>query len=69
MLAGATLHSLLKIEVTNKQGTLKDLSDVNLSALRFAFAHCKLIIVDEISMMSNSMLAKVHLRLQVCQHV
>uniref|UniRef100_A0AC34GQH6 ATP-dependent DNA helicase n=1 Tax=Panagrolaimus sp. ES5 TaxID=591445 RepID=A0AC34GQH6_9BILA len=57
---GFTIHALLGIEVDR----FNLLSDNRLDVLRNQFSKIKLIMIDEISMASNELLAKISLRLQ-----
>ena len=62
---GLTLHSLLKIEVEhNITSPYKPLRGALLSELSDFLKRCRLLIVDEISMVSNVLLTKIHMRLQ-----
>uniref|UniRef100_A0A914YHB4 ATP-dependent DNA helicase n=1 Tax=Panagrolaimus superbus TaxID=310955 RepID=A0A914YHB4_9BILA len=61
---GSTIHSLLSINVQHgSEGKMKPLSKEALNLKRILFQNVKLIIIDETSMVSNIMLAKIHSRL------
>uniref|UniRef100_A0AC35TQ10 ATP-dependent DNA helicase n=1 Tax=Rhabditophanes sp. KR3021 TaxID=114890 RepID=A0AC35TQ10_9BILA len=66
-IGGVTLHSLLSIPViennVNELSSVFD-DDKNMSKKRELFANCKLIIIDEVSMVSNIMLMKIDARLR-----
>lgn len=60
----STLHSLFNIGVQHgREGKLEPVSPQNLNLKRLLFSNLKLLIIDEISMVSNIMLAKIHMRL------
>lgn len=59
---GNTVHSLLSIPPTSLE--YNPLKNDKLNEMKLRFSHCRLIIVDEISLISNEMLVKVRLRLQ-----
>ncbi|PAV63300.1 hypothetical protein WR25_02411 isoform E [Diploscapter pachys] len=63
---GLTLHSLLGIEVdSNKRlAYYQPLKSDGRIEIRSRFRNCLLLIIDEISMISNVMLTKIHMRLQ-----
>ena len=61
--AGATIHSALGIPVGNFCKTIPKLNDKNKSKLRNALSSTKVILIDEISMVSNSLLLNIHQRL------
>jgi DNA replication protein DnaC len=65
IIAGETLHSLLKIPVQKDGVPLQDLSAESLKELQERFKFCKFLIIDEFSMLSQAMLAKINQRL--CQ--
>jgi len=61
---GTTLHSLLKLEV--QQGSIGEyhaLKPTQLSKLKHQLSKVKLFVMDEFSMVANTMLVKIHLRL------
>lgn len=61
---GSTLHSLFSLEVQQgRDSVLKPLDSFKLNVKKFLFENVKLIIIDEISMVSNITLAKIHRRL------
>ncbi|CAI2358280.1 unnamed protein product, partial [Caenorhabditis sp. 36 PRJEB53466] len=62
---GNTIHSLFSIKVSQykKEEDFESL-DNKLDELRFLFSSVKLIIVDEVSMVSNVVLMKIHRRLK-----
>jgi hypothetical protein len=61
---GRTLHSLLRMDVQHgSEGSFKSLSDIALSELKQVFRNVRLLIIDEISMVSNVFMAKLHRRL------
>ena len=63
---GVTVHRLfqLPIEHDSKTSTYLALPKESLKVMRNGFKHLKLIIIDEISMLSSLSLAYIHLRLQ-----
>lgn len=64
--SGSTIHSVFSIEVQRGPGAaLADLNLDTMQRLRVLFADTRLIIVDEMSMVSNVLLTKISLRLQV----
>ena len=60
---GTTIHTALNIPVGSFGKNLSPLSDKMKSSLRNKLADLKVIIIDEISMVSNDLLFYVHLRL------
>ena len=60
---GTTIHTALNIPVGSFGKNLPPLSDKMKSSLRNKLADLKVIIIDEISMVSNDLLFYVHLRL------
>ena len=60
---GTTIHTALNIPVGSFSKNLPPLSDQMKSSLRNKLADLKVIIIDEISMVSNDLLFYVHLRL------
>lgn len=61
---GATNHSLFGIDPQQGRDVfMQPLNSDRLNQKRNLFAHVRLIIIDEISMCSNIMLAKIHKRL------
>ncbi|MCG8077483.1 MAG: AAA family ATPase [Candidatus Thiodiazotropha taylori] len=63
LIRGNTLHTLLKIPVSQKL-QYKSLSSEKLNTLSCKFLSVKLLIIDEISMVGNRMLAFINHRLQ-----
>ena len=63
IISGDTLHSLLKISVAKEGVPLADLGTEKLKELQDKFKFCKFLIIDEFSMLSQSMLAKINQRL------
>lgn len=62
---GLTIHRLLKLPVEHgSTPSYKPLSDTNLKQLRSLLKNVLLIIIDEVSMVSNLTLLYIHLRLQ-----
>ena len=63
---GVTVHRLfqLPIEHDSKTSTYWSLPKESLKVLRSGFTHVKLIIIDEVSMLSSLTLAYIHLRLE-----
>lgn len=61
---GMTLHSAFKLPPSQYKGELKKLDDGAANTLRLKFRKLKLIIIDEISMVSNSQLTQVDHRLR-----
>lgn len=63
---GSTIHSLLAIEVQHgRDSAMRQLRPMRLAALRAQFANVRLLIIDELSMISATVLLKMHLRLEV----
>ena len=64
---GNTIHSLLGIEVVQadhrSEEPFEELQGKKFDELKLLFSNVKLIIVDEVSMVSNIMLSKIHRRL------
>ena len=60
---GTTIHSALGIPVNCKTQTLPKLSDAKRSELRNLYSEIEVIIIDEISMVSNITLTHIHQRL------
>lgn len=61
---GSTLHNLFSLEVQQgRDSAFKPLNSVKLNAKKILFSNLQLLIIDEISMCSNIMLAKIHKRL------
>lgn len=61
---GLTIHRLFSISVqTSKNWAQRDLSSDRVKILRKALEHVKLFIIDEISMVSNVLLAKIDARM------
>jgi nucleoside-triphosphatase THEP1 len=58
---GATLHGAFGLALENKVG---DLSEARLKKFRKAFAHLRLIIIDEISLVDSNLFSKVDKRLR-----
>jgi hypothetical protein len=63
LITGETLHSLLNIPCINPN-KLFDLDTRTLQQLQFIFRFIKFIIIDEYSMLSQTMLSKIDLRLR-----
>ena len=63
---GVTIHRLfqLPIEHDSKTSTYWALPKESLKVMRNGFKHLKLIIIDEVSMLSSLSLAYIHLRLE-----
>ena len=63
---GVTVHRLfqLPIEHDSKTSTYWSLPKESLKVMRSGFTHVKLIIIDEVSMLSSLTLAYIHLRLE-----
>lgn len=62
---GLTLHRVLCLPVEhNRTASYRKLSDRSLSMLRGKWSSVKYLVIDEISMVSNKMLAYIHYRLQ-----
>ena len=61
--AGATIHSALGIPVGNFCKTIPKLNDKKKSKLRTVLSSTKVILIDEISMVSNHLLLHIHQRL------
>lgn len=61
---GCTIHNLFNIEVQQgRDSAFKELKSAHLNVKQYLFQNVKLIIIDEISMVSNITLAKMHRRL------
>ena len=60
---GTTIHTALNIPINQFEKKLSPLSDKMRSSLRKKLTDLKVIITDEISMVSNDLLFHVHLRL------
>lgn len=59
---GTTIHTALAIP--KESGDLPPMSDQQRTQIRMALSDLKLIIIDEISMVSNTTLLHIHLRLK-----
>ena len=64
IIAGETLHSLLSIPVQIDNATLTELSGTRLKTLQEKFKYCEFLIIDEFSMLSQAMMAKINQRLR-----
>ena len=61
---GLTIHSALAIDVQRgSEGSLRELNGQRLQKLRVLYKNLRVLIIDEISMVSNVQLAKIHRRL------
>jgi len=64
-ITGSTLHSLLAIEVQHgREAAFASLGGGRLTPLQNLFQCCRLLVIDEISMMSNILLIKLNQRLR-----
>lgn len=63
-IGGLTLHTALSLEVQKgSESAMRELTPNKLQQLRVLYEHCRVLIVDEISMVSNLTLVKMHRRL------
>ena len=63
LVEGNTIHSILKI-LPSRGNNYVPLSDVHKDSIRIKFRNLNTIIIDEVSMVGNTMLSFIHLRLQ-----
>ena len=63
---GVTVHRLFQLPIEHdfKTSTYWSLSKESLKVMRNGFMHVKLIIIDEVSMLSSLTLVYIHLRLE-----
>ena len=64
LIGGETLHSLLEIPVQNNTAPFLPLKNEKLKELQEKFKNCKFLIIDEFSMLSQVMIAKIYTRLR-----
>ncbi len=64
IISGETLHSVLEIPVQSKSSVFLPLKNEKLKELQEKFKNCKILIIDEFSMLSQVMIAKVDSRLR-----
>jgi len=61
---GSTLHSLFSLPLNQYGGCLPKLSDDKCNSMANLLRNCKLLIIDEVSMVSNKQLYAISSRLQ-----
>jgi hypothetical protein len=64
LINGETIHSLFNLPVTNNKNKYNKLEGNKLKELQMNFSNIDFIIIDENSIVSQDILAKIHLRLQ-----